>query len=308
MLKTGRTFLAATAVVLALTATGCGSKGADGNGPTVASSKGGDSGTKNSGTQNDSALDPAALLKLVGEKTSAAKSAKVEITNDSANMQVTMEGAISWQNGLQGELSGKAGGEAAKSLAEAGSDGNMTIRYLTEAMYVNMGDGMAAQLGGAHWIKYGYEDLAKVMGAAGDSLKSQLQKADPVSSVRALIASGKVTKSGTDTVDGAPATKYAGDFNLTDLTGANAKDITQDQIDALQKQLDAAGITTEHIEVWINADNLLVKKVEKFDSKAGPVTTTAVYSDYGTSVTAIAPKAGDTVDFADLMKSAQAGS
>ncbi|MFC8719820.1 hypothetical protein [Kitasatospora sp. NPDC057198] len=307
MLKTGRTFLAATAVVLALTATGCASKGSDNNGSAVSDNKGGNSGTNKSGALGDT-MDAAAMLKLVGEKTTAAKSAKVEITNDSANMQVTMKGAISWESGLQGEMSGKTGGEAGKTLAEAGSDGTMTIRYLSDAMYVNMGDAMASQLGGAHWIKYGYDDLAKVMGAAGDTLKNQLQNADPVSSVRALIASGKVAKSGTDTVNGAQATKYAGDLTVADLTSASTKDITQDQIDALQKQLDAAGISTEHIEIWINADNLLVKKVEQFDSKNGPVTSTAVYSDYGTKVAPTEPKSSDTIDFADLMNGDQAGS
>ncbi|GLW52453.1 hypothetical protein [Kitasatospora phosalacinea] len=305
MRKTGRTFLAATVVVLALTATGCASKGGDGS---ASSSTGGTGSTGGGNSAPDgqaAALDPAALLKLVGEKTSAAKSAKVEVTTEMGTSKTAMKGAISWADGLQGEVSGNVGGAMADSLAEAGGDGSITARYLSDAMYINMGDGMAAQLGGAHWIKYGYADLAKLMGAAGDSLKNQLQNADPVSSVRALIASGKVEKTGTETVGGVKSTKYEGDLAAVDLAQAGGKGLTSEQTEALQKQFTESGITTEHIEVWISTDNLLVKKVESFDSKVGKVVSTALYTDYGSSVTTSAPSASDTVDFAELMKSAQ---
>ncbi|MFB7946479.1 hypothetical protein ACFC6L_16360 [Kitasatospora phosalacinea] len=305
MRKTGRTFLAATVVVLALTATGCASKGGDGS---ASSSTGGTGSTGGGNSASDAqaaALDPAALLKLVGEKTSAAKSAKVEVTTEMGASKTAMKGAISWENGLQGEVSGNVGGAMADSLTEAGGDGSITARYLSDAMYINMGDGMAAQLGGAHWIKYGYADLAKLMGAAGDSLKNQLQNADPVSSVRALIASGKVEKTGTENVGGVKSTKYEGDLAAADLAQAGGKGLTSEQTEALQKQFTDSGITTEHIEVWISTDNLLVKKVESFDSKVGKVVSTALYTDYGSSVTTSAPSAGDTVDFAELMQAAQ---
>ncbi|MFD7730449.1 hypothetical protein ACFV6F_08700 [Kitasatospora phosalacinea] len=302
MRKTGRTFLAATVVVLALTATGCASKGGDGS---ASSSTGGTGGGNSASDAQAAALDPAALLKLVGEKTSAAKSAKVEVTTEMGTSKTAMKGAISWESGLQGEVSGNVGGAMAESLTEAGGDGSITARYLSDAMYINMGDGMAAQLGGAHWIKYGYADLAKLMGAAGDSLKNQLQNADPVSSVRALIASGKVEKTGTENVAGVKSTKYEGDLAAVDLAQAGGKGLTSEQTEALQKQFTDSGITTEHIEVWISTDNLLVKKVESFDSKVGKVVSTALYTDYGSSVTTSAPSASDTVDFAELMQAAQ---
>ncbi|MGW4378441.1 hypothetical protein [Kitasatospora sp. NPDC004531] len=302
MFKTGRTLLAASAVVLALTATACGSKGGDSKAagadqPTSSKSAGGDAAKE---------LTPAAMLAMVGEKTSAAKSAKTEATMQVGTTQSSsLKGAISWEHGLKGELSGTMGGAMAANLAKAGGDGTFTARYLEDAMYVNMGAGMAAQLGGAHWIKYGYADLAKLMGAAGDSMKNQLQNADPVTSVRALIASGKVTEAGTETVNGAKATKYTGDLSAADLATAASKGLTQEQADALQKQFTTAGITSDHIEVWVNADNLLVKKVEKMQSKAGEVTSTAVYSDYGTPVATSAPSESDTVDFAKLVAGAK---
>ncbi|MFF0292401.1 hypothetical protein ACFYST_02530 [Kitasatospora sp. NPDC004614] len=300
MFRTGRTFLAATAVVLALTATACGNKDADGN---VVSNKGG------AATSSAPELAPAAALALVGEKTTAAKSAKSEVTMQvGTGKATTVKGAISWEHGLLGELTGTMGGAMAENLAKAGSDGNFTARYLSDAMYVNMGSAMASQLGGAHWIKYNYADLARLMGPAGDSLKSQLQSSDPVASVRALIASGKVTKAGTETVNGAQATKYSGDLSVTDIAQATAKGLTQEQADALQKQFTTAGITSDHIEVWVTGDNLLVKKVEQMQSKAGEITATATYSDYGTAVAATAPNESDTVDFTKLIAGAKTGS
>ncbi|MFD8598585.1 hypothetical protein ACFV1L_26630 [Kitasatospora sp. NPDC059646] len=71
-------------------------------------------------------------------------------------------------------------------------------------------------------------------------------------------------------------------------------------MDELRKTFVAAGISAEHIEVWVTADNLMVKKVEQIQSKAGEIRTTAVYSDYGTPVTTAAPGEGDTVDFTEL--------
>ncbi|MFI9789043.1 hypothetical protein ACIHEI_36840 [Kitasatospora sp. NPDC051984] len=300
MFRTGRTFLAATAVVLALTATACGNKDADGN---VVSNKGG------AATSSAPELAPAAALALVGEKTTAAKSAKSEVTMQvGTGKATTVKGAISWEHGLLGELTGTMGGAMAENLAKAGSDGTFTARYLSDAMYVNMGSAMASQLGGAHWIKYNYAELARLMGPAGDSLKNQLQSSDPVASVQALIASGKVTKAGTETVNGAQATKYSGDLSATDIAQATAKGLTQEQADALQKQFTAAGITSDHIEVWVTGDNLLVKKVEQMQSKAGEITATATYSDYGTAVAATAPSESDTVDFTKLVAGAKTGS
>jgi len=287
-MRTTRTLLAASAAALALTVTGC---GAAGTGPVV---------------QQAAELAPEALLKLVGEKTGAAKSAKVEATTVLGTASMSYQGAISWKSGLEGELSGKAmAGPLADAMAATGGDGGFKARYLSDAMYVNMGDGMAAQLAGRHWLRYGYEDLAKLMGAAGESMKSQFKSADPVAAVNTLIATGKVTKVGPDPVNGTPATKYSGDISAADISRLGANGLSADQTAALQKQFDTAGITTEHVEVWVGADNLLLKKSEQFESKKGSMSATAVYSDYGVAVNVTAPPASDTMDFAEVLKAAK---
>ncbi|MFJ1751330.1 hypothetical protein [Kitasatospora sp. NPDC088134] len=298
MIRTGRAFLAATAVVLALTVTGCGTKHVDGDAAPTAS------GTAKGGT-SPVELAPAALLAQVGEKTGAAKSAKVQTWMMLGKTNISMKGALSWEHGMQGELTGDMGGAFSQQLIAAGGDGTLTIRYLHDAMYIDMGKALTAQLGGAHWVKYDYANLTKTMGASGDSVKKQIQGADPVASVRALIASGKAAKAGTEDIDGKPTTMYTANLTLDDLAKATSRGLTPEQADELRQQYSAGGVTTDHIEVWVGEDGLLAKKIEQFETKAGVVSSTAVYSDYGTPVNTTAPSATETIDFVDLLKTAK---
>ena len=54
-------------------------------------------------------------------------------------------------------------------------------------------------------------------------------------------------------------------------------------------------MNTEKIDIWVNDDDLLVKKVEKAETKNGPFSQTAYYSDYGTKVSVEKPPASDTM-------------
>ncbi len=91
-------------------------------------------------------------------------------------------------------------------------------------------------------------------------------------------------------------------MDVADLAGKSS-DLSGDQLSALKKQLDQAGVTTDTVDIWINDENLLVKKTEKANTANGTMTNTTFYSDYGVKVTAEAPPAGDTKDFADMLKS-----
>ncbi len=292
--------LAAAAAVLALAGTAAcgtvGGKAADGathlpSGPASAPAS--------SGSAQGLDVTPAALLIKASDKTGAAKSARIQETITApTGQQVTEDGEISWANGLLGTMQVQL---PAAISGKLGTDGKADAQILSDAMYVNMhlSGAMLSQLGGKHWIRYPYADLAKAMGASGNSIKDGFKNADPVAAVRMAIASGKITKVGTDTVNGAPATHYSGDLTLDDLAGGN-KLLEQGQIQALRQQLTAAGVTSDHIEVWVNGDNLLVKKVEQADSKNGRVDVTVLYSDYGVQVQTDPPAASDTIDLSEL--------
>ncbi|GGW76504.1 putative lipoprotein [Streptomyces lucensis JCM 4490] len=248
-------------------------------------------------------LSPIAALRSVEKSTDKADSAKVRSTTSMGDlMSMTANGALAWSDGLKGNLTiTYTGGQMAEMMKKAGTQ-SMEARYLPDAYYAHMSDAYAQQTGGKHWLKYSYDDLAKLGGASGSYMKDQIQNATPNQSVKMLLASGDVKKVGEDTVDGAHTTHYSGTVDVADLAGKSS-DLSGDQLSALKKQLDQAGVTTDTVDIWINDENLLVKKTEKANTANGTMTNTTFYSDYGVKVTAEAPPAGDTKDFADMLKS-----
>jgi hypothetical protein len=248
-------------------------------------------------------VSPIAALRSAEKSTDKADSAKVESTTTMGSlMSMTADGALGWADGLRGNLTiTYTGGQMAETMRQTGST-SMEARYLPDAYYAKMGDKFAAQAGGKHWIRYGYDDLAKMAGGSGAYLKDQMQNTTPNQSVKLLLASGDVKKVGEEKVRGENTTHYSGTVNVADLATKNSN-LTESQIADLKKQLTQAGVTTETVDIWVNGDDLLVKKVEKGELSSGTMSSTAYYSDYGVKVSAEEPPAGDTADFKDLMKS-----
>ncbi|WEO95910.1 hypothetical protein A6P39_018725 [Streptomyces sp. FXJ1.172] len=252
-------------------------------------------------------VSPIAALRTAEQSTDKADSSKVRSTTSLGNlMTMTGNGALTWGNGLKGDLTiTYTGGQMAEMMSKLGTS-SMEARYLPDAYYAHMSDAYAQNTGGKHWIKYSYDDLAKFGGASGSYMKDQLQSSSPNQSVKMLMASGDVKQVGEETVDGAHTKHYSGTVNVADLAGKSSN-LSADQMAALKQQLSQAGITTDTIDIWINDQNLLVKKSEKANTSKGVMTSTAYYSDYGVKVTAVAPPAADTVDFAKMLKSGGAG-
>ncbi|MFD9426962.1 MULTISPECIES: hypothetical protein [unclassified Streptomyces] len=247
-----------------------------------------------------------AALRQVQEKTGGAKSAKVEGTTVmGTNMSMTQSGVIDWSKGLTGSLKiTYTGGTMGDALKKSGGDGSMEARYLKDEYYANMGDAFAANIGGKHWVRYAYKDLAELSGASGGVMKDQMESSTPEQGVKALLASGDVKKVGQEDVRGVPTTHYSGTVDVAELTAKNGA-LDEAQLAALKKQLDQAGITTETVDIWVDKNDLLVKKTERGQMKTGELNTTVYYSDYGTAVAVEKPPAADTADFADILKQQQ---
>ncbi|MQY35397.1 hypothetical protein SRB17_33710 [Streptomyces sp. RB17] len=245
----------------------------------------------------------AAVLRTTEQSTDKADSAKVRSTMSFGNlMSATGTGALTWAHGLKGNMTlTYTGGQMAEMMRAAGTS-TMEARYLPDAYYAHMSDTFAQKTGGKHWVRYAYADLAKYGGASGSYVKDQFQNSTPNQSVKLLLASHDVKKVGEETVSGVRTTHYVGTVNVADFAGKSSN-LSADQLAALKKQLDQAGITTDTVDIWINDQNLLMKKTERADTAKGTLTSTAYYSDYGVPVSAEAPPAGDTKDFKDLMKS-----
>ncbi|MGX9888673.1 hypothetical protein [Streptomyces sp. NPDC002276] len=247
-------------------------------------------------------VSPIAALRTAEQSTDKADSAKVESSTVLGTlMSMDAKGNLGWSDGISGTLTmNYTGGSMADAMRAAGST-SMEARYLPDAYYAKMGEKFAAQAGGKHWIKYAYDDLAKLGGSSGAYLKDQMQNSTPNQSVKLLLASGDVKKVGTESVRGQQTTHYSGTVNVADLASKNSN-LTASQLDGLKKQLTSAGVSTEQVDIWINAQDLLVKKVEKGEMSSGEYSQTAYYSDYGVKVEATVPPASDTEDFMSLLK------
>ncbi|MGW0999135.1 hypothetical protein [Streptomyces sp. NPDC002520] len=248
-------------------------------------------------------VSPVAALRSAEKSTDKADSAKVRSTME-IGTAVTMsaDGTLSWGDGLKGNLTvNYTGGRLAEAMRKAGT-ASMQARYLPDAYYARMSEKFAQQFGGKHWIRYAYADLAALGGGSGAYMKDQMQNSTPNQSVRLLLASGDVKKAGEETVSGQHTTHYSGTVNVADLAGRTNHNLTASQLGSLKKQLEKAGVTTETVDIWVNDQNLMVKKTEKADMAAGRMVSTAYYSDYGVKVAAVAPPASDTEDFKDLMR------
>lgn len=254
-------------------------------------------------------VDPIAALRSVQAKTKGADSARVEGTTVMGEVvSMTQSGTIAWADGLTGTMEIEyTDGAMADSMKQAGVDGTIEARYFKEGYVVNMGAAAAQQSGGKHWISYDYDDLAEIAGPAGDVMKDQLQNTTPDQGVKSLLASGDVKKVGREKVRGVAATHYSGTVDVAELSAKNSS-LDADQLAQLKKQLSNAGITTEKVDIWVDDNDLLVKKIERGEMKTGEFNSTVFYSDYGTKVSVERPPASDTVDFKELMQKQQGAS
>lgn len=209
-------------------------------GVAACSSASGGSGKDDKAAQGTTHVSPIAALQSAEKSTDGADSAKIESTMSLGTlMSMKSDGSMGWGDGLTGDMTiTYTGGTMAETMRKTGST-SMQARYLSDAYYARMGEAFAKQVGGKHWIKYAYDDLAKLAGGSGAFLKDQMQNNSPNQSVKLLLASGDVKKVGDETVRGEKTTHYAGTVNVSDLA-AKSSHLTASQLADLKKQFTQA--------------------------------------------------------------------
>ncbi|MFJ5839990.1 hypothetical protein ACIQGO_25090 [Streptomyces shenzhenensis] len=289
---------AAVATMLVAVAA-CGSPGSSGgsSGGSSRGSSGGDEAVGKSATR----VSSLAALRSAEQSTDRAESAEVRSTTTMGSvLSMTADGSLGWGDGLTGTLTiGYTGGTVADAMRRLGVT-SMQTRYLPDAYYARMSDAFAELAGGKHWIRYAYADLADLGADSGAYLRDQMRSSTPNQSVKLLLASGDVRKVGEEKVSGQHTTHYSGTVEVADLATRNSH-LGASLLAELKKQLDQAGITTETVDIWVNDQDLLVKKIERGDTANGTMTSTAYYSDYGVRVSVQEPPAADTQDFRALV-------
>ncbi|MFF9622069.1 hypothetical protein [Streptomyces griseosporeus] len=230
-------------------------------------------------------------LRAVERAVAAAGSARISSTTAMGDLLSTRtEGALHWAGDSTGTLRiTYTGGSLTEPLRKLGTT-TMEARLLPDAYYARVGEDFARRMGGRHWIRYDFDDLAELPGDSGAYLRDQLRDTAPVLPVKLLLASGTVRETGRETVRGRATRHYTGTVEVSALADA-----------ALRRQLTDAGVTAERVDIWVDEKNLLVKKVEQAEMTSGPMTQTAFYDTYGVRVAVQRPPAGDTEDFETLM-------
>lgn len=283
-----RTFclaVAATAVTLGLTACGGASKGASSVGAVAAPKM----------------ASVADAMALVTKQTSAVTSMKVRMTETLPKIGTATASGLMSRNPLKGDMT-----ISNPQLAQTLGTADVHVLMSGSVMYMNLGAQGAQELGGKHWMKLDFSSL----GTAGQAMAKAMNQSsgqDPAAGIKLLTSSTGIKRVGQETVDGVSTTHYAGDVDVKQLAAQNLGTASDASLKTLVDQASGLGVNMEQVNVWVNAQNLPVRVSETADSTAGPVDITADYSDYSaTPLTITPPPASDTVDFAELLKQAQA--
>lgn len=179
-----------------------------------------------------------------------------------------------------------------------GKDITMEERLVDGVLYVS--SPLFASLGGAQWMKV---DLSSIGADVSQLTGSGAGTSSATSQAEFLAGLDHVSSLGTEDVDGVTATHYRGVANLSRaLEQAKTKLGTDsDVVEAMQRQIDQAGVAQVPVDVWIDGKNRPVKIVLDMKIKDQSVTMTMTYSDFGVPVNIVAPPADQVGDSSSIL-------
>lgn len=246
------------------------------------------------------AVSPVAYLLKVEDATAKVHSAELDQTVTMGTLsQMRLVGDHDWAHGLQGNVTVTVKSSAPTPIPA------MPMKIRSDAMYVKVPAQKVASVGGKHWIKEPLALLA-AQGAAGKAGTDQLKQANPALAVRMLISSGDLRKVGRETVRGVSATHYTGTLDVAKLI-ASKQGLTPDDVKFLKKRLAAAGAADDHIDLWVNSDNLPVETEDQMQMDTAKMTSTTYFSHYGVTVDLSVPGPSDTFTLHSVTGGGQTG-
>ncbi|WP_225797245.1 DUF1396 domain-containing protein [Streptomyces aculeolatus] len=282
------------AAALALTAfTACGDDDGDGK---AAGRKGG-----NAGQPVD--VTPAAAVRKATEK-----------AEDFTSLEYRMAGEVPGEGTMEGTgaLSMDPPAMQMKMTvdgATADESGEVEIRLVDDAMYMNAGPEAAAEMDGKTWLKIGMSDGGA---GGGENPLLELKQADdnPAEEAQMMNAAEDLERVGEEKVEGVQTTRYTGTITLDDLRAdlkgkdAKTKKDRQEQIDEMAEQ----GFDEFTMDMWIDGEDHTKQFRMQAETKEGPLDTTMTFLSYNEPVTVEVPPASETADMDAMMKEADAGS
>jgi hypothetical protein len=186
-------------------------------------------------------------------------------------------------------------------LSALGSSSEVILKDNVE--YMNLAS-LAPQMRGKRWVKIDLNAISKTPGAAGSlgSLSKLNENVDPAQQVKLLLTSGDLKKIGTETVDGVRSTHFGGTVDPAKMVDkVAAGKLTPDEVAQLKNTMQQAGVTSEHIDLWVDKGGLPVEsKAVVTSTSAGQIEADQHFSNWGTPVTITPPPADQVTDLSQL--------
>ncbi len=252
----------------------------------------------------------AQVLKASFEKTSEAKSAKVNMTMTMPKAMggggnTTMTGVMGWDPTVM-DVTMKGDG----LTDEPGAPESVRMIMADNVMFMDMGTSPATTelTDGKRWMKL---DLMAAAKASGDKalqkrMTSGLEDMNqsPVDQLALLLESPNIKHVGSEKVDGVDAEHYKGLLTVKEMMASNKSLDVLDSADRdkLLKGIEKSGFTGYDTDVWVNKDDLPVRMDVVMDHPDGPVKMSMKLSDYGAQAKVTPPAAKDTFDLMDMLK------
>ncbi|WP_062207517.1 hypothetical protein [Streptomyces sp. NBRC 109706] len=264
--------------------------------------------TEGGGGGERSVSDAASALQAAAETTSEMTSARFEgrmSAPASAGGEMTMDGVMSWDSALVMEMAV----QSEELAATPGAPQEMTIRWLDNVMYMNMGEEFAAEMEGREWLSLDLTAIAEETGdqAMVDALTMGLESTnqDPAQQMGIMLQSPGIEEVGEETLDGVETRHYQGTVTVEDAiagdSGGATATLTDAELEQLVEMMEQQGIESYDIDVWIDENDLPVRIVQSYDSNEGPIEYEMRYFDYNTDIAVEAPPADSVFDFMDLL-------
>ncbi|WBB63780.1 DUF1396 domain-containing protein [Streptomyces sp. WMMC500] len=276
------------AAALALTAfTACGDDGGDGR---ADGRKGG-----NAGEPVD--VTPAAAVRTATEK-----------AEDFTSLEYRMSGEVPGEGSMEGTGAISMDPPAMQMTmtvdgASPDESGEMEIRLVDDAMYMNAGDEAAAGMDGKTWLKIG---MSEGEAGGGENPLLEMKQADenPAEDAQMMNAADDLKKVGEEEIEGVRTTRYTGTVALDDLRAelkgldAKTKKNRQEKIDEMAEQ----GVDEFTMDMWIDGEDHTKQFRMQAETKEGPLDTTLTFLSYNEPVTVQAPPASETADMDQMMQ------
>ncbi|WP_328424659.1 hypothetical protein [Streptomyces sp. NBC_00443] len=253
----------------------------------------------------------------VGAQSSADSSAAdtvaraVEKTEDVTSLSYRVTGQFPERGRIADEATVRTAQPVAARLRTANLSGDQQgeseLRLVDGVLYGSATGDMVKEMGGRHWISYGPNAEFTTHGGLRmdvGGLRDQVSR-NPAREAGFLAAAEDVQRIGSEKVDGAGTTHYAGTATVDELRASldEVKDKTaREGRESSLDQYEKLGVDELTLDVWVDGDDHIKRLRTQGFGRHGTLDLTFTFLDHGKAVAVRAPRADDTADLRKPLK------